>query len=194
MKKIPFGFGAMKNGIGVMLRRVYLKCHRKHTGKGSWTNFLTKTIEDALSAKNIDPQLHVEDVSLKQKTLNKKKRMLGIHDPVSVVISNPPTESSCIIPEDEDTNLFMLHDSDSANNIDSGSLRFPSESRSNLENNNRTDLVESMPSVAKISGNIDAVDELSPTPISLTDSEGNIFVNSTAPKYMPIPVLSPNIS
>lgn len=158
-----------------------------YTGKGSWTNFLTKTIEDALSAKNIDPQLHVEDVSLKQKTLNKKKRMLGIHDPVSVVISNPPTESSCIIPEDEDTNLFMLHDSDSANNIDSGSLRFPSESRSNLENNNRTDLVESMPSVAKISGNIDAVDELSPTPISLTDSEGNIFVNSTAPKYMPIP-------
>ena len=156
---------------------------KTYTGEGYWTDFLTKTIEDALSAKNIDPQLHVEDLSLKQKTLNKKKRILGIHDSVSVVVSNTPTESSSIIPED--TNLLTLHDS--AKNLDSGSPRVSSESCSKLENNNRIDLAESMPSVATVFGDIDAVDELSTTPISLTDSEGNIFDKCTAPKYLPVP-------
>ena len=76
---------------------------KTYTGQGSWGEFLTQTIKCLLESRDLDPEKHVVDLGLKEKTLKKKKRIRGIHDCPAIIeksIQNNVSivEESVVVP------------------------------------------------------------------------------------------------
>ena len=73
-------------------KSVFLVNDKNYTGKGTWTQFLSKTIQAVFEARSLDPETHVEDLHLKKKTLEKRKKFLGVHEAPSIVAKQSTTE------------------------------------------------------------------------------------------------------
>ena len=73
-------------------KSLFLVDEKTYTGEGTWTQFLTKTIQAVFEARSLDPETHVEDLHLKKETLVKKKRFHGVHEAPSLVVHQSSTE------------------------------------------------------------------------------------------------------
>ena len=80
---------------------LFLVTEKTFTGRGTWMEFLSKTIKNLFDAKHLSPETHVESLELKSdKIMKKKKKYHGIHDGPSIVPTHEEADPECLNDDD----------------------------------------------------------------------------------------------